>query len=392
VLGLAGATLAPTSLGLLSTLFADRRERRFAVVVWQMCFMGGALVGPVLGGLLLIGGWWGAVFLLGVPAMTLLVATAPFTVPESRDAAAGRVDLASVALSLAAVLPIVHGAKLLADGGGSALAIALIVGGLVVGLVFVRRQLRLADPLLDVRMFRRPAFAAIVGIMVLVTTISALLFVVAQYLQLVAGLTAVEAALAMAPASVTAIVAIGLAPRAARRWGSMPVIVAGMAIAAAGALTLGLSAAAPGVAAGLAVATFGNTSVVALGTVLVLEAFPDRRSATAGAIAETGTELGFALGIAGLGSLVTAVYRGAVVLPPGTAAAMAEAARDSLGGAVATGDPAIVRAAVVAYTAALPAIGVVVAGVAATIAVLALIFVRSPAKPLTSSESTANLD
>ncbi len=150
LLGIAGATLAPSILALVSNMFKDPRQRSLAIGVWLVCFISGTAVGPVVGGLLLENFWWGSVFLLGTPAMLLLVA-GPVLLPECRSPQAGRLDLTSVALSLVAILPAIYGLKELARNGWQPARLS--------GVVFVRRQHRLADPLLDLRLFASRAFS-----------------------------------------------------------------------------------------------------------------------------------------------------------------------------------------------------------------------------------------
>src|SRR5690242_6635957 len=117
VLGVAGATLAPSTMALIRNMFRDPRQMGVAIGVWFSCFMGGMALGPLVGGLLLDHFWWGSAFLLGVPVMLLLVAVGPWLLPEYRDENAGKLDLVSVALSLAAILPVIYGLKALARDG-----------------------------------------------------------------------------------------------------------------------------------------------------------------------------------------------------------------------------------------------------------------------------------
>src|SRR5687768_15395654 len=160
LLGLAGATVAPSTLSLIRNMFLDPRQRTTAISLWIMSFSLGGLIGPLVGGVLLEWFWWGSVFLLAVPVMALLLVVGPRLLPEYRDPNAGRLDLGSAALSLAAVLVVIYGLKQLAqDGPGWSPALA-ILAGLAVGVVFVRRQHRLADPLIDVRLFANRAFSA----------------------------------------------------------------------------------------------------------------------------------------------------------------------------------------------------------------------------------------
>ncbi len=163
VMGVAGATIAPSTLSLIFTMFLDPRQRSTAIGVWIAAYSAGGAIGPVLGGVLLEFFWWGSVFLIGVPVMALLLLLGPRTLPEYRDPNAGRIDLVSVALSLLAILGVVYGLKQLAQDGLSAQPVLVIVAGLLLGFLFVRRQLRLESPIIDVRLFRIPAFSASLG-------------------------------------------------------------------------------------------------------------------------------------------------------------------------------------------------------------------------------------
>jgi MFS transporter, DHA2 family, multidrug resistance protein len=117
LLGLAGATLSPSTLALIANMFRDPRQRAVAIGVWMACFMSGAAIGPIVGGVLLERFWWGSVFLLAVPVMALLLTAGPLLLPEYRAGGAGGVDLVSVALSLAGILPVVYGITGLARAG-----------------------------------------------------------------------------------------------------------------------------------------------------------------------------------------------------------------------------------------------------------------------------------
>jgi MFS transporter, DHA2 family, multidrug resistance protein len=186
ILGIAGATLAPSALALISSMFKDPKQRTVAVAVWVTSLSAGGAIGPMLGGLLLQSFWWGSAFLIGVPVMVLLLATAHHLLPEYRDTEAKKLDLTSVALSLAAVLPVVYGLKQLAQYGPTRLSAVTVAVGVASGVVFVRRQRRLADPLFDVRLFRTPAFSTSLAVNTFgFFVLMGVFFFTAQYLQLV---------------------------------------------------------------------------------------------------------------------------------------------------------------------------------------------------------------
>jgi MFS transporter, DHA2 family, multidrug resistance protein len=399
LLGVAGATLAPSTLALIRGLFADPRQRTVAVGVWVASFSAGGAVGPLLGGLLLEWFWWGAVFLLAVPVMALLLALGPLLLPEYRAPTPGRPDPASAGLSLVAVLAVVWGLKQLAqDGPGWPPALA-ILAGLAAGLVFVRRQQALADPLLDLRLFRIPAFGAALATNVLSFFVGfgALLFT-AQYLQLVVGLSPLQAGLWLLPSSGAFVLGSLLTPLLARRVRPVVVIAGGLALAAVGcSLLTRLDGAAGGavLVAGSVVFSLGLAPVDTLAADLAAGAAPAERAGAAAAILETSAELGGALGIAILGVVGTAAYRGQVAgaVPAGVPPDAAAAARDTLGGAVAAAgqlpDPlaqALLEAARQAFTHGLHAAFAISAIAALGAAILAVAVLRAAPRPTSTLE------
>jgi DHA2 family multidrug resistance protein-like MFS transporter len=341
LLGLAGATVAPSTLSLIRNMFLDRRQRTIAISVWITSFSVGGAIGPLIGGVLLEWFWWGSVFLLAVPVMALVLVLGPPLLPEFRDPQPGRLDLVSAALSVAAVLAVIYGLKQLTrDGPGWPPAVS-IVAGVAAGVVFVRRQHRLADPLLDLRLFRSAAFTAALttNVVSFFAGFGTLLFIT-QYLQLVLGLSPLAAGLWMLPASAAFILGSMLTPVLARRFRPGFVIAAGLALAAAG---LGLftqlgSASGLGIlVTGLAVFQLAVAPVDTLATDLAVGAAPPERAGAASALSETAAEFGGALGIAVLGVIGTSIYRSQLAggLPAGILPKAATAARDTLGAAVA---------------------------------------------------------
>ncbi|GAA0400208.1 MFS transporter [Microbispora corallina] len=382
VLGVAGATLAPSTLSLITTLFRDARQRGTAIGIWAMCFSAGAIIGPLVGGAMLEHFWWGSVFLLGVPAMVLLLVLGPVLLPEYRDAGAGRLDLASVALSMAAILPIIYGLKELAKSGWSAGALSAIVVGLALGVVFVRRQRALASPLLDVRLFAHRSFsAALVSILFGTLLMGAIMMFITQHFELVQGLSPLQAGVWMLPAVAANTVSFMVSPMLARRFRPAYCIGGGLAISVAGlvVITQVQTASAPGLlASGFALIFLGAGPLVTLGTGLVIGSAPQEKAGSAAAINETSGQFGFALGIAALGSIGAAVYRATIAVPDGVPAAAARAARESITGAAsaAAGLPAQAGEALLApardaYTSGLNVVAAVSAVLLAAVAVLA---------------------
>jgi DHA2 family multidrug resistance protein-like MFS transporter len=351
MLGIAGATLAPSTLSLIRNMFLDSRQRTFAIGVWATSYSVGGAIGPLLGGLLLEYFWWGSVFLVGVPVMALLLVLGPILLPEYRDPDAGRLDLFSAAQSLAAVLLVIYGLKLIAQDGLGGVPLLSIAVGLAVGLAFVRRQFRLADPLVDPRLFANRAFSAALGAntLAIFAAFGAFLFI-AQYLQLVLGLSPLQAGLWMLPSSVGFIAGSMLAPVLVRWARPAFVMAAGLVLAAAGYGLLSQVDGEFGLAilvVGSLILSLGLAPPITLGTDLIVGTAPPERAGSASAISETGAELGGALGIAVLGSIGTAVYRNAMAhaVPAGVPSAVAEAVQGTLGGAVAVAErlPASLR-------------------------------------------------
>ncbi|WP_364149722.1 MFS transporter [Paenibacillus sp. LPE1-1-1.1] len=199
LLGIAGATVSPSTLALVSNMFRSHKQRSLAIGIWLTCSMGGMALGPVVGGIMLDHFWWGSVFLLGVPVMLLLLISGPMLLPEYRNLESGRLDLTSVALSLGAILPVIYGLKEIAKYGLQMVPALLILAGIVLGTVFVSRQRRLTSPLLDLRLFASPGFSAALGGMFGLTLTGATMLFIAQYLQFVQGMSPLQAGLYMLP-------------------------------------------------------------------------------------------------------------------------------------------------------------------------------------------------
>lgn len=339
LLGVAGATLMPSTMSLIRNMFLDPRQRTTAIGIWVSGFSVGSVIGPLVGGLLLENFWWGSVFLLGVPVMGLLLVVGPLLLPEYRDPNPGRFDLFSAALSLAAVLLVIFGLKQIAQDGLGWMPAVFIAAGLLTGVIFVQRQRTLDDPLIDLQLFRVPAFSASLATYTfgIFAGFGTFLFI-AQYLQLVLGLSPLQAGLWSAPGSVAFVIGSNLAPRAVRRFPPAFVVAGGLALAAIGfgvITQIGLSSLALIVGGNVLLSLgFGFTFTVTID--LVVASAPPERAGAASALAETGAEFGGALGLAILGSLGLAVYRSLVsaAMPLDLPPEVAEVARETLSGAV----------------------------------------------------------
>ncbi|MHC2998864.1 MFS transporter [Microbacterium sp. HJ5] len=340
-MGVFGAMLMPSTLSLLRSVFTNRDQRRLAIAIWAAGFSAGAALGPVVGGVLLEHFSWGSVFLMAVPVLVPLLVFVPLLVPESRDPNPGRIDPLSIGLSLAALVPIVYAIKELAVHGLASPAPALFLVGVVFAALFVRRQLRLETPMLDMALFRRGSFSGAILVNLLsVIALVEFLFFVAQHLQLIAGLSPLQAGLALVPGLAAMIAAGLLVVPLAKRFSSRVIVPAGLAVSVLAYVTIAATAhngevwvltlafAALGIGIGMA-ETVSNE--------LILSSAPPEKAGAASAVSETAYELGAVLGTAVLGGLLTALYRGNLVLPDGLPPEAAEAARETLAGAVAAG-------------------------------------------------------
>ncbi|GAA0314077.1 MFS transporter [Actinoallomurus spadix] len=341
VLGVGGATLMPSTLALIRNMFHDEKQRATAVAIWSAATTSGIALGPVLSGLLLNHFWWGSVFLINTPAMVLLLVFAPFLVPEFRNPAAGRFDLVSSVLSLGAVLPVIYGVKEIAANGADLTRALSIVAGLLVGAVFIRRQGRRPDPMIDLRMFRDRGFSGsiLTNLIAMFAMVGFAIFST-QYLQSVLAMSPLTAALWSLVPSLGVGVAAPLATQLARRVNRAYVIGAGFLVAALGLVALTQVRADSPVAmilVGAGVYAIGLAVVMTLVTDMVLGAAPPERAGTASALVECGSEFGGALGMAILGSVGTAIYRRDVTdaLPTGLSHDAVHAVRETLGGALA---------------------------------------------------------
>ncbi|BCW18181.1 MFS transporter [Arthrobacter sp. NtRootA9] len=333
-LGFFGAMLMPSTLSLIRNIFAEPNRRRLAVAIWAAGFSGGAALGPIFGGWLVEHYWWGAVFLVAVPLMLPLIALGPALIPESKNPEPGRVDIPSIGLSLLVMVPLVYGIKELATAGPSAAALGSMALGLATAVVFVRRQLTLKHPLLDMSLFRNRVFSmAITANILALFSFNGFILFLAQHLQLLEGMTPSAAGVAMIPALAATVIAGLVVVPLVRKVRPGFVVGAGLAFSAAGysLVTFGNHDGGPSLLlAALLILALGVGTAETISNDLILGAAPAHKSGAAAAISETGYEVGALLGTAVLGSILTASYQHNLRLPEELAGA-AEGARHSAG-------------------------------------------------------------
>jgi DHA2 family multidrug resistance protein-like MFS transporter len=402
LLGVAGATLLPSTMALISVMFPNERQRVSAIAIWSASLPVGGAIGPLVGGLMLHWFWWGGAFLIGVPVMVVLLVLGPLVLPEYRDPQAKSPDPLSVVLSLAAVLPIVYGIQALATGGSAAVTWLAVTLGVCFGVAFVLRQRHLSDPLVELRLLRRPALSmALIANLFAYFVILGMLMLFAQYLQLIHGLSTLEAGAWTLPAMAGLILGSLATPLLVERAPPPLVMSAGFLVAALGFFLIGRASAHSGFAlaiVGAALFCLGLAPVTTLVVNVVLATAPPERSGAASGLSESTTELGGALGIAVLGTIAAAVYRFRLsdralrTLP----AAARRTARGSLGGAMSaaqhvgwrTGHQLIVQAQG-AFAAGVRAAAVVSTAIVLVLAVVCSVSLRRVREPAESGAHAA---
>lgn len=316
-MGVFGAMLMPSTLALIRSVFADREERRIAVAIWATTLTVGSALGPLVGGVLLEFFSWGSIFLLAVPVLVPLLVLGPLLLPESERNASGPLDPISILQSMVALGAIVYGIKHSASNGIDGVALATFAVGAVAGWLFVRRQLRLPVPLMDLSLFRSGTFSGSVAINLMsLAFLVGFVFFTTQFLQIVLQMSPLSASLALVPGQIMAIVVgIAVVPVAQR----IPVhVLIPILMAFAGAAFLLVASMGSSLTVLVVAFALLNIGVGAIATVsndVILSAAPPEKAGAASAISETAYEVGVVLGTTVLGGLVTAYYRGSLQLP-----------------------------------------------------------------------------
>lgn len=318
LMGMAAATMSPSILGMLRVVFTDARQFSVAVAVIMSAFSGGMALGPPLGGAILEYFSWGAVFLINVPVAGLLLLSAPL-LPGHREKVEGSVDVPSVLLSMAAIIGVIFGLQEIADRSASGSDSPVwpyllpVAAGLVLGALFVRRQLRLPEPLMDMRLFAVPAFAVSLGAMLMMLlAYGGADMLLVQYFQTALGLSPAETGALMVVPALASIVS-GMAAPLLTRWMRPSVAMGGgLLVASAAGGALALMAGQAGAPALIAAATVMATALgplFTLGVNLIVVSAPVRKAGSAAAMSDVAGGFGGALSMAFLGSMASVVYR-----------------------------------------------------------------------------------
>ncbi|MEV5824554.1 MFS transporter [Spirillospora sp. NPDC052242] len=376
-MGLGAAIVTPLSMSVIPAIFPPD-ERTRAVAIWSASTALGLPLGPLLGGWLLENFWWGSIFLINVPVVAVGGVAIALLLPDTRDPAAPRVDVPGALLSMGGLVALVFGViEAPVHGWGDPLVLGSLALAAVLLTGFVRWERRAREPMIDLRLLRDARFGwALVAAVAANMVMGGALFVVPQFLQAVQGNDAFGTGLRLVPL-LLGLIAGGLATdRIAPRTGHKPVIVAGTAVLAAGLGWGALGDAGAGYATvwpWLAVVGAGLGLALIPAMDALLSSLPAHQAGRGSGLVQTLRQTGATLGVAGLGSLSSAVYRGDVEvggLPPEAA----DAARDSIGGAVDAagrlGDPGLLASAREAYVAGMDAVLLACAAGALVTAVL----------------------
>jgi DHA2 family multidrug resistance protein-like MFS transporter len=337
LLGVGGAMIMPATLSIVRAVFPDRRERSMAIGIWSAVTGIGAAAGPVLGGFLVENFWWGSVFLINIPLMIVIIPLGRLLLPESRGSGEGPWDVVGALMASAGVLGVVYGVK--RAGGGDPTLDVMTIGPLLAGAVllvlFVRRQRRREHPLIDMKLFSRPAFTASVGCIVLgMLALVGLELIAVQYLQLVLHLSPLETGMRLLPLTFAAMVAGGLGSYVLQKVGPRAMVAFGFSLTATSVLLLTMMGQEDQpwlLAGGFVLLGFGLQATLFGSYESMLSEAPADAAGGAAAIGETSYQLGAGMGIALLGSVMNAAYAPGLKNVEGVAAGHSQHASNSLG-------------------------------------------------------------
>lgn len=362
LLGIATATIMPSTMSLFRNMFKDPKQFSLAVAINLSAFGAGMSLGPPLGGFLLDTFWWGAIFLINVPIAILLLATSP-VLPEYRNLGTEYMDITSVLLSSTALVALVYGLQELANSGFSTMYILAVIIGAVLGYLFIRRQKHSENPLLDLNLFKIPTLTfslAIVAFALFVTVGSDMLF--AQFLQAIKGLSAIEAGLYLVAPALSGTLGTLAAPMLIRWMRPAFAMILGLLAGVTGVVIVVINIHDAPVATlifGLSLMGFGGGPAMTLASEKIVSTVPQDKAGSASALSDVGTGLGSALSIAFIGSIGMLIYRVVFTntVPESASSEVVESAQQSVGAAVASADsPAVLSAVETAFNIAIQSV------------------------------------
>lgn len=348
VLGIGAALIMPATLSIIINSF-PAHERSRAIAIWAAFAGVGGALGPISSGLLLEHFWWGSVFFVNIPLVVLLFVLAAFIVPSSKDPDGHALDPGGALLSVVGLVSLVFG---VIEGpergwtdpltlGAFALAVLTLVG-------FVVYELRMTHPMLDPRLFRYRGFSAgSVTVTLTFFNMFGMFFLLTQYLQYVRGYSPLGAGVRVLPNAAMLVLIAPRSPKLVARFGVRTLVRAGFILTAVGFLLLGLSGrGTPYALVALALMSTGAGMAMLMppASQLIVNSLPMAKSGVGSAVNDVTREVGGALGIAVLGSILASFYRANTAfisaIPAGAAR---DTAGESVGGAIAVADGALAR-------------------------------------------------
>ncbi len=392
-MGIGAALIMPSTLSLLTNVFHDPSERARAIGAWAAVAGAGGAIGPLVGGALLAHFWWGSVFFINVPLTLGVLVAGRFLLPSSKDPDAGRLDPVGALLSIIGLVALLWGIiEAPTDGWASPRVIGSLGVGLVVLALFIAWELTSDHPMLNVRFFKNPRFsAANAAITMVFFAMFGASFLITQYLQTVLGFSPLQAGLRMMPMAAVMLVVAPMSPRLVERFGTKLVAGTGLLLAAIGLVYVAGVPVTDGyvhLLTGMIVLAFGMGMVMAPATESIMGSLPRNKAGVGSAMNDTTRQMGGALGVAVIGSVLASAYRPAVTsrltdlhAPAGVIAA----ARDSIGGAVQAANglaeplrSAVVSASQVEFVSSLR--GALTVGAVVLLTAAAVVFALLPAR------------
>ncbi|HBY47253.1 MAG TPA: MFS transporter, partial [Chloroflexi bacterium] len=400
LMGVGGAFIMPATLSILVNVF-PREERPKAIAIWAATVGLGVPLGPVIGGWLLEHYWWGSIFLINVPIIAVAILGAILVVPESKDPEASRLDPVGALLSIGGLASMLYAIIEAPNVGwlagqtlGWGVAAVVLLGA------FALWELRRAQPMLDLRLFRNPRFsAASIAITLVFFAMFGMLFFLTQYLQFVLGFSTLETGVRVTPVVVGIGSGVGIGTRLAAKIGTKIVVGAGLGIVALGLLNLSTVSDLSGyqtVLISILILGFGMGSAMSPATDSIMGAVPEENAGVGSAVNDTTRQVGGALGVAILGSLLASSYSSAIgpvvrALPPDAAKAASDSVGVALGVAAQIGGAqgqALAAAARSAFVDAMGTTALVASGFAVAGALVALLFLPAHERPREHVEPT----